>query len=226
MNLKKMEKIILYLLNLEVIVLFFLYVFLLIIAFNIMMLLSTIKIEIKDLDFILPKKEKNQNEKNYKIFIKFYFLKFFRIFKISITDEKIRKKKINELIQSLDIIKDKNIFEIKIIDGLKRLNIKLEKLDLKVYLGTEDAAITAILIGIISSGLGIILRNKTENLNNAKFETIPIYQDKNYLKIYLNSIFKTNMIHIIYIIYILIKKGRVEENVRTSNRRAYAYSDE
>ena len=221
-----MEKIILYLLNLEVIVLFFLYVFLFIIAFNIMLVFSTIKIEIKDLDFILPKKERNQKEKNYKIYIKFYFLKIFRICKLSITDEKMKKKKINELIQNLDIVKDKNIFEIKIIDGLKRLNIKLEKLDLKVYLGTENAAITAILIGIISSGLGIILRNKTENLNNAKFETVPIYQDKNYLKIYLNGIFKTSMIHIIYIIYILIKKGRVEEDDRTSNRRAYAYSDE
>jgi len=153
-------------------------------------------------------------------------LKFFRIFKISITDEKIKKKRINELIQNLDIVKDKNIFEIKIIDGLKRLNINLEKLDLKVYLGTEDAAITAILVGIISSGLAIILRNKTQNLNNVRFETIPIYQDKNYFKIYLNGIFITNMIHIIYIIYILIKKGRVENHDRTSDRRAYAYSDE
>ena len=226
MNLNIMEKIILNLLDIEVIVLFFLYVFLFLIAFNIMMVFSTIKIEIKDLDFIYPKKERKQKEKNYKIYIKFYFLKFFRIFKISITDEKIKKKKINELIKNLDIVKDKNIFELKIIDGLKRLNIKLEKIDLKVYLGTEDAAITAILIGIIASGLGIIFRKKTENLNNAKFETIPIYKDKNYLKIYLNGIFKTNMIHIIHIIYILIKKGRVEKDGRTSNRRAYAYSDE
>lgn len=221
-----MEKIILNTLYVEVMVLFFLWILLLVIIFNIMILISTIKIEIKDLDITLPKDKETQTERNYKIDIKFYFLKIFRVIKISINDRKMRKKNINELIQKLDVVKEKNIFELKILDGLKRLNIKLEKLDLKIYLGTEDAAITAISIGIISSILGILLRNKTDNLNNAKFETIPIYQDRNLLKIDLNGIFKTNMIHIIYIIYILIKKGRVDRNVRTSDRRAYAYSDE
>lgn len=205
---------------------FFLWTLLAIVVICLLIVYSTIKIEIKDLDYVLPKKEKCHTEANYKIIVKLYILKFIRIFKISITEEKMKKKKINDFIQKLDIVKDKNVFEVKLIDSLKRLNIKLEKMQLKVYLGTEDAAITAILIGIISTILGIILRNKTDNIENAKFEAIPIYQDKNLLKIYLDGIFKTNMIHIIYIIYILIKKRRVEKNVRTSNRRAYAYSDE
>ena len=225
MNLNKMEKIILNLLR-EVIVLFFLWVIIFVIIFNIIVLFSTIKIEIKDLYFVLPEKERKNIKKNYKINLKFYFLKIFRVLKISITDEKIKKKRINDFIQKIEVLKDKKVYELKIIDCLKKLNIKLEKIKLKLYIGTEEAAITAILIGIISSALGVISRNKTENINNAEFETIPIYKDRNVLKIYLNGIFKTNMIHIIYIIYILVKKGRVEENVRTSDRRSYAYSNE
>ncbi|MCI9064069.1 MAG: DUF2953 domain-containing protein [Clostridia bacterium] len=93
-------------------------------------------------------------------------------------------------------------------------------------MGTEEASLTAILIGLMSSILGIALRNKIQNQDKIKFYTIPVYQDKNFLKIHFNSIFRINMIHIIYIIYILKKKRRVEKNGRTSNRRSYAYSNE
>ena len=205
---------------------FFLYILLFIIAFNVMIIFSTIKIEIKDVDFILPKKERGQKGKEYKISIKFYFLNFLRILKISITNEKIKKRKLDELMKNFDGMKATDIFEINFLDVIKKLNIKLEKIDLKIYLGTENAGITAILIGTISSILGIILRTKTDNLEKAKFKAVPLYQNKNYLEIYLEGIFKTKMIHIIYIIYVLIKKRRVDKNVRTSNRRSYAYSNE
>lgn len=205
---------------------FFLYVLLFIITFNIMIIFSTIKIEIKDVDFILPKKERGQKGKDYKISIKFYFLNFLRILKISITNEKIKKRKLDELMKKFDGMKATNIFEINFLDVIKKLNIKLEKIDLKIYLGTEDAGVTAILIGIISSLLGVALRSKTDDLEKAKFKAVPLYQNKNYLEIYLEGIFKTKMIHIIYIIYVLIKKRRVDKNVRTSNRRSYAYSNE
>lgn len=68
-----------------------------------------------------------------------------------------------------------------------------------MQLGTEDAALTAILTGIISAGLGVILRKP-------KYEVIPIYSDKNFLKIKLDGIFSVHLMQYIYkLIYKKIK---------------------
>ena len=218
-----MEKIILDLYK-EVIVLFFLCLILFFIILNIILLFSTLKIEIKDLEFTLPKKYRKINN-DYEISIKLYILKKIRIIKLTLNN---KNPKINEKIRELErkVVIDKKSFDFTIIEAIKKLDIKLENFELKLYLGTEDAAITAISIGIISSILGIILKNRLYNNENTSFETIPIYEDINFLKIYFNCIFKTNLIHIIHIIYILKTKGKVDKNDRTSNRRAYAYSNE
>ena len=205
---------------------FFLWIIIGIIILDIMIIYSTIKIELKDFEFILTKEKKRYINENFEIIIKLYILKKIKIVNLKIPNDKINKNQIEKIFKNIDIPKDKKDLEIEIIDIFKNLNINLEKIKLKLYLGTEDAAITAILIGIISTILGIYFKFKLDDLENVKFETIPIYIDKNYLKIYFDGIFRTNMIHIIYIIYILKKKRRVDKNVRTSNRRSYAYSDE
>ena len=205
---------------------FFLWIIIGIIILGIMIIYSTIKIELKDFEFILPKEKKRYINENFEIIIKLYILKKIKIVNLKIPNDKINKNQIEKIFKNIDIPKDKKDLEIEIIDIFKNLNINLEKIKLKLYLGTEDAAITAILIGIISTILGIYFKFKLDDLENLKFETIPIYIDKNYLKIYFDGIFRINMIHIIYIIYILKKKRRVDKNVRTSNRRSYAYSDE
>ena len=202
---------------------FFLWLILFFIVLNVLLIFSTLKIEIKNLEYTLPKKYRKLNN-NYELNIKLYILKKIRIAKITINKDSKINQKILDLEKRIGI--NKGSFDFRIVEALKKLNIKLEKFKLKLYLGTEDAAITAILIGIISSALGIFLRNKLSDENNTKFETIPIYNDINFLKIYFNCIFKTNLIHIIYIIYILNTKGKVDKNGRTSNRRAYAYSNE
>ena len=205
---------------------FFLWIIIGIIILGIMIIYSTIKIELKDFEFTLPKEKKRYINENFEIIIKLYILKKIKIVNLKIPNDKINKNQIEKIFKNIDIPEDKKDLEIEIIDIFKNLNINLEKIKLKLYLGTEDAAITAILIGIISTILGIYFKFKLDDLENVKFETIPIYIDKNYLKIYFDGIFRTNMIHIIYIIYILKKKRRVDKNVRTSNRRSYAYSDE
>ena len=92
--------------------------------------------------------------------------------------------------KDLDIkmLKNKDI-EIDYRELLKSINIK--KIDLNVQLGTEDAALTAILTGIISAGLGMILRKP-------KYEIIPIFSNKNFLKIKLNCIISINLTQYIY----------------------------
>ena len=202
---------------------FFLWLILFLVILNILLLFSTVKIEIKDLEYTLPKKYRKLNN-NYELNIKLYILEKIRIVKLSINKDSKINQKIREIEKKMVV--DKGNFDFTIVKAFKKLNLKLEKFKLKLYLGTEDAAITAILIGIISSALGISLRNKLSDRNNTNFETIPIYKDINFLKIHLNCIFKTNLIHIIHIIYILNTKGKVDKNGRTSNRRAYAYSNE
>jgi hypothetical protein len=59
-----------------------------------------------------------------------------------------------------------------------------------------------------------------------KYTITPVYADKNIIKINLNCIIKIKMIHIICVLYILMKKRRVEKHERTSNRRTYDYSYE
>ena len=193
-----------------------------------MIAFSTIKIEIKNLGIHLPKQNGRYINEKYEVIIKLYILKKIKILNLSITKTFMERKKISDAIKEFNrkFKENRNQFDKKSLRSMRELKIEIENFDLKMKLGTEDAATTAILIGVISSGLGIILRNKKENLKNLRFETIPIYQDKNILKIDFSGIFKIKMIHIIYIIYILKKKRRVEKDVRPSDRRAYAYSNE
>ena len=105
---------------------------------------------------------------------------------------------------------------IELIKGLKDFDFEIVKADLKVKIGLQDSALTAILVGIIASILGIILKKQ-------KFEILPVYQDKNILNIKLNGIFRVNLIHYIYI---NILKGRDKNERKSSDRRTYVYSDE
>ena len=63
--------------------------------------------------------------------------------------------------------------------------------DLKINIGTEDSAITAILTGILSIILGNIIKKP-------KYQIIPIYENKNVLEIKLDGIFYINLMQYIY----------------------------
>ena len=109
---------------------------------------------------------------------------------------------------------------------LSKLKIQIMKLNLKIKLGTESAPITSYLVVTIATIISIILPKLVKNNNNKKIKYIvtPIYNNKD-IRIKLNCIISLKIVHIIYVIYMLEKKGR-EKNGRTSNRRAYAYSHE
>ena len=98
--------------------------------------------------------------------------------------------------------------------------------DLNVNIGIEDAAITAIVVGLIGSVLGILLKDKIRNSEIHKYKVMPIYRNLNILHIEFNGIFAISMRNTINMILRNIDKGRVKKDVRTSNRRTYAYSDE
>lgn len=186
-----------------------------------------IKIEIENLKINLPSINKQFINKQSKIKLKIYLLKI-KIKEIDLKNIKIDNEKVKN---RLDKIKQKmnqksklknNINVIKI---LREDNYKVEKLDLNIFVGTEDAAITAFGVGIISLLMGNILRTKITDTKKQKYKIIPIYQNKNVLKVNFDGIFSLNLTNIIDILRIL-RKGRVKEYDRTSNRRSYAYSNE
>ena len=203
--------------------LFFLILFGIIIVwiiFSIIILLSTIKVEIENLRIgnIKIKKE-------YNIKISINVFNKIKIFAINLNKDKLKKISTSKQLQKIDIQKLSKKVSINKEDlkVLKHIKPVIEKLQLYIDLGTEDAVLTSYLIAIIASIIGIALPHITQDINNCKYLVNPLYNGKNQFNMDLNSIISLKIVHIMYVIYILIMKGR-DENERTSDRRAYGYS--
>lgn len=206
---------------------FFICLFLVIFALAI--ILSTIRIRVEKLEVSNINNE-NKLKYDYEVYLELYFLDKLKMISIKINKEKLNKLGIKEKMKSLDFRKVKSEIPKKeeVKEIIKKLKINLSRLNLKIEIGTIDVIITSGLVAIIGSILGFILaktikRYKKERYN---YEIYPIYQNKNLIKLILNCIIKVKMVHIIFIIYLLLKKRRVENSERTSNRRAYDYSYE
>ena len=193
-----------------------------IIFFILLILMSiNVKIEIENLKFIVPKINGRYTNKDSKILLKIYILKNIKITEINLKKINLKNEKFKNKIQ--EQIKQEK-FNINIINFFKNNNYILEKMNLKIIVGTEDAAITAIGVGIIASLISIFFHNKIFDINKQKYEVLPIYENKSILKIEFDGIFTFKIANIIGMAKYL--KRRVDKNDRTSNRRAYAYSNE
>lgn len=171
---------------------------------------------------------------NYEIYIELLFLNKMKIFSGRIDKEKVKKLNskmdLKKKVQNVDFKKMKKEMpkkeELKQI--FNKLDIELSKINLKLELGTEDVIITSAIITILASAIGIGLAKVIKKYEKEKYnyEIYPIYQNKNLIKLHLNCIIKVKVVHIISIIYLLLKKRRVDKHERTSNRRSYDYSYE
>lgn len=176
--------------------------------------------------------------KNYKVKLKLCILGEIPIINIDITKKKLEKLNIKEKIKEIDakILKDKNNFDKKLMENIKALKINLKEADIKIELGTENAALTALIVPFISTILSTVFsrsikKSKSFSKNikktkNQKYVVNPIYINENLVNISISGIFEIKMIHIINIIYIYRKKEGEDKNERTSNRRSYDYSYE
>lgn len=213
----------------------FLFVFAFIILITIILLFSKIKININKFNYlsINPKNKKT----DYNIIIQLIILKKFPIFEIKFNKNNIMKiekikRKIKNKFETFDfteIEKDKEIKK-KILEIIKKLKIDIDKINLNIEIGTENAVLTSFIIPVVATLLTYILKNSIKNnvikSEENKFKIQPIYYNQNLLNILFSGIFEIKMIHIINIIYILRKKEGVKEYERTSNRRTYGYSYE
>ena len=186
---------------------------------------AKISIEVKNLKIKANKKMYISD--NYKIIFKIIILNKIPILKFNLNNEKLvleRNKRINKKgLKEESFLKNKIKKEI-----LKHFSdIQVNKLNLKIKIGTENAFFTSMIIPIVSSIISIILMKKITNVEKQKYVVEPIYLNQNILEILISGIFEIKMIHIISIIYILKQKEEgVKKNERTSNRRSYDYGYE
>lgn len=159
---------------------FFLFIFIILLILGLMIHTSRIGIEIENLRIDTRQSKSEKINKDSKIFVYLLIFKKIKLFKKNVKNMNMKKVK----------FQNKN-FKINYKELFQNIDIDIEQIDLNIQLGTQDAALTAILTGIISAGLGIILRKP-------KYEIIPIYSDKNFLKIKLDCIFSVYLMQYIY----------------------------
>lgn len=199
-------------------------ILLIVLIITIIIAKAKISIEVKNLKIKANKKMYISD--NYKIIFKIIILNKIPILKFNLNNEKLvleRNKRINKKgLKEESFLKNKIKKEI-----LKHFSdIQVNKLNLKIKIGTENAFFTSMIIPIISSIISIILMKKITNAEKQKYIVEPIYLNQNILEILISGIFEMKMIHIINIIYVLNKERKVNKHERTSNRRSYDYSYE
>lgn len=149
---------------------------------------SKIGIDIKNLIIDTDAEEKiNEDGKIYVYLLLFNKIKLFRknVRNIPMEDVKFETSDFD-----IKIFKNKDI-KINYLELIQNINIDIKNIDLNVNIGTEDAGITAILVGILAGILGIIIKKP-------KYQILPIYANRNLLKINLNGIFTIYLMHYIY----------------------------
>ena len=181
-----------------------------------------IKFEIENLKINFPKVRNKITNKNSKVSLKIYILKVIKIFevdlkKIDFKDEKVKNKLQKQF--------EDNKLNLDTIKFLRNISYIVEKMNLNISIGTEDSAITALSVGILYTVISNFLNKKVIDINEVKYDIKPIYNSKNIIDIELDSIITLKFENIINII-IFLRKGSGYKNVRTSNRRPYAYSNE
>lgn len=193
---------------------FFLWIILFLIIIIIGILSSICKLEIRNIRFSLPKVQGSVTNDDYKIVLKIYFYGIIKIFDKDIANMKVKGEKLKNKICNVEINFDSNNFDfdLRLLKTLKKIDAKLEDLDLKIYIGTEDAAVTAIIVGIVWGVVANVLRSKTKDSVENNYFVEPVYLQKNLLKINLSGIFKIKMKNIIGVIMKIVKKNYLPVN--------------
>ena len=200
------------------------------IILTIIIMCITIKIKFQIQNLKISTNEKPHLNKEYQIKMVVYTLVFIPILKIKLNSKKIiNNQKLQEKIkqQKTKIIENKANVDKELIKSLKNIKTEIKEINLKISIGTENAALTAFTIPVISTFIAIFLSKQIKKYNAKQvFLVEPVYLDKNLLNIEISSIFQIKMIHIINTICIVNKKRKGDKNERTSNRRPYDYGYE
>ena len=206
----------------KLVLLFFCACFLLLLFLIAVLLLSEVRLNVKKLKIDNTENAEKKLDTESLIYLELFLFGKIKIAKINLNKKIFKKINLSRNLE--DLKKDKEVLEkIKKLEILKILNLKVNKLEFELKVGTFDMVITTFLVTFLSISFGILLKNL--DYRNVRYRIGALYKLENAINLNGNCIISTKMVHIVYAIYILIKKGRIE-NERTSNRRAYDYSYE
>lgn len=207
----------------KLVLLFFCAILILLIITILLLIFSNIRINIKKCYISNIERNKHKKlEKEIVVYLELYLLGIIKIAKLRITKSMIQKLRITKDIKSLE--KDvKIIKKVHLIDIIKKLKVKIKRAYLNLEIGIDDVIITSYIVFVISSLMGILFGKLGPK--KTQFRIMPLYNFGKSIKFNLNCIIDVKIVHIIYVIYILLRKRR-NNNERTSNRRPYDYSYE
>ena len=177
--------------------LFFFFIFLtiviiLIIIIGIAIHTSRIGIDIKNLIINTENPKGKKINEESKIYVYLLIFGKIKLFKKDVKKMKQPNLKLEKGKMDVDIKILKNVeLKINYKELLQNIDIDIKKIDLKAQIGTQDAALTAILVGIASTILGIIIKKP-------KYQVYPIYSNKNVLKIKIECIISIYLMQYIY----------------------------
>ena len=170
------------------IILFFLFI---LVIFTILMIaIHTSKIGIDIENLIIDTDAEEKINEDVKIYVYLLLFNKIKLFRKNVRSLPMKDVKFEGSDFDIKIFKSKDI-KINYLELIQNINIDIRKIDLDVQIGTEDAGITAILVGILAGILGIIIKKP-------KYQILPIYANRNLLKINLNGIFTIYLMHYIY----------------------------
>ena len=208
---------------------------------SLIFLLSSLEIEVNNL-LIDSENKKHNKLQDYLFCIRLKLLDKITWLKIEIDKNKMKKiekskvfrskifNKVNEYEHIRDIIlkNKKEILKKTNIKYIKEINFQIKELDLNMELCTSDSIFTSFSVAILASIISIFLANNIKKYKSKKYRYIitPKYEQKPSIKIELNCIISIKIVHIMNVIYMLMKKRRVEYDERTSNRRPYVCSND
>lgn len=213
-----------------VLVLFLLGIFLFLSLLVFLLLLSSIKIEVKKLRLDNTKGKGEKIEKELLVYIGFYLFGLVKLFHIRIDQNRLKKWKVKNKLEKIDVKQVKKEIEKNgsILEMIKKLQIDFITFGLEIHLGTLDVLLTTILNFIVIMGISLLLPKviKRYDSNHYHYEVEPIYANENMVKLDFHCIIQVKMVHIMDILYEVLKIRRVKKHGRTSNRRSYDYSYE
>lgn len=210
-----------------ILVLFLFGLIILIGIIGILIITSTLHIQIKNLSI---SNMQTKNNAKYAIIFSMYFANKIKYIWFDLNSKRAKKIYSKVQLEKIDLKKIKKIFKLSDLKELPKLYPKISDLNLDMNLGTKSPLVTSFLIITISTAISLLLPHLANNLkDNRYFYNIkPLYYNKELYKINLDCIIEIKMVHIINVIYyIFLKKGRKKnEQSTTSNRKSYAYSHE
>ena len=206
----------------------FLFILLILCILLLIIVFSKIRIDVKKFEYCSANK-KHINP-NYYLQLSWIILSKIPIIKIKLNKHTVKKLKLKDKFVDIDVKmwEERKKIDKETISIIKKIDFAIRKLKLKIDIGTENSAITSLLIPIVSTVISFLLRNKMKTKEEQTYIVQPIYNNQNYLNITISGIFEIKMNHIINVIYLLSRKNKkgVKKYERTSNRRSYDYSYE